>query len=383
MNSSKIRIIIVFSIVFLLTLSIIPLAFAKPRKTYIVDFIYDCEVKNEGFSNSPEDDDDISYEATAYGLEILNKFDLLEKKDIFGTVEEKVNSSDVPEELEDSLESLIAYGDANVYDLCHLLQALYTLEDSNKGYEVSSSIEYNVESYILSLLQSSGGYTPKASSTTETLASTYYALKIYELIDETPANETFTKLWIQSCQRYNGGYGGYSNLPATIENTYYAIMAMDIIDEADDLLAKDITVDYLKSFFEDNENDLDNYGGYYPNDDSDNTLISSTFYCVIGILMLDEDELEDGIETLSWILDRQNFRDGGFVDITDGADQKYSSLISSYLAFKVLKELDPQLESLNEEVFEPEFNWWLLIIIISGIGVAIVVIILIRRKRRI
>ena len=73
-KTSKIRTLIIFTLVFIITLSIIPSVLAKPRKTYITDFFYDCSIKDEGFSNSVENDDDVSEAATAYALEILDEF---------------------------------------------------------------------------------------------------------------------------------------------------------------------------------------------------------------------------------------------------------------------------------------------------------------------
>jgi prenyltransferase beta subunit len=112
-------------------------------------------------------------------------------------------------------------------------------------------------------------------------------------------------------------------------------------------------------------------------------MISSTFYCVIGISLIDDGELEDEEETLAWILNRQNFKDGGFKDIDDGSEQKYSSVVNSYYALEIINLLDTDSVSLNEEIFMVEFNWWILVGLLIGVGVVAVAIIIIRRKRRI
>ena len=46
-----------------ISFSIIPFALAKQRKTYLTDFLLSCEIKDEGFSNSPEEEDDVSFDA--------------------------------------------------------------------------------------------------------------------------------------------------------------------------------------------------------------------------------------------------------------------------------------------------------------------------------
>ena len=384
MKPSKIRILLIFILILIITFSIIPSGLAKPRKTYITDFLYECEIKDEGFANSVENDDEVSEEATAYALEILDAFDLLQKKDLFGTVEHEVNTTDLPEELESVAKSEVNSGDPDIYKLYFLLKSLEILEDNNEDYEISSSLESNIRTFVDSLLQTGGGYAASKLSTTATMASTFFALKLYDLLDKDFANSSITKSWIRSCQNSDGGYGGSIGSSSTILNTYYAIFSMDEIDDVDELLNKDFTINYLKSFFEDNENDSENYGGYYPDEDAENTMISSTFYCIMGISLIDDGELEDEEETLSWILNRQNFKDGGFKDIDDGSEQKYSSVVNSYYALELINLIDPDSETtLNQEVFMVEFNWWILVGLLIGIGVVAIAIIIIRRKRRI
>ena len=380
-KTSKIRTLIIFTLVFIITLSIIPSVLAKPRKTYITDFLYDCSIKDEGFSNSVENDDEVSEAATAYALEILDEFDLLQKKDLFGTVEKEINRTDLPEELENEAKDLAESG--NLYKLYFLWRSLVVLEENNKDYEISSSLKTKTETFLNSLLQIRGGYAPSKTSDSATIASTYFALKLYDIIDEDYKNESITKDWVKSRKNNDGGYEGSVGLSSTILNTYYAISIMDEIANVDDLFNEDSTIEYLKSFYEDNENDEDNYGGYYPDKDAKNTMISSTFYCLMGIDLIDDGELEDEKETLEWILNRQNFKDGGFKDIDDGSEQKYSSVINSYYALEVINLLDSDLVSLNEEIFMVEFNYWILGGILVAIGLVAVAIIIIRRKRRI
>ena len=383
MMRSKIRILIIFLLFFIITFSIIPAVLAKPRKTYITDFLYDCEIKDEGFSNSVENDDDVSDEATAYALEILDEFDLLQKKDIFGTVEHEVNTTDLPEKLEDDAKGMFTIGDVDIYDLYFLLNSLMILEDNNDEYDFSSSLKNDAITYLNSLLQNEGGYAPSSTSISATIASTYFALKIYDLLEEDYVNKSITKSWVRACQNPDGGYGGNIGLSSTILNTFYAILAMDLIEDVDELYNKANIIDYFESFYEDNENNLENYGGYYPDEDTETTLISSTYFCVMGIYLIDEDEIDHEEETLTWILNRQNFKDGGFADNDDESKQKYSSVINSFYAVQLIKLYDADLISLNEEIFMVEFNWWILVGILIGIGFIAIAVIIIRRKRRI
>ena len=389
MKTSKIRILLIFTLVFIITFSIIPSVLAKPRKTYITEFLYECEIHDEGFSNSVDNDDDVLEDATAYALEILEEFDLLKTEEFFQNEEnpfeitkKEINSTDLTEELEDKAENEVESGDPDIYKLYFLLKSLEILEDTNEDYEVSSSVKSKIRDFTDSLLQNGGGYAASKTSTSATMASTYFALKIYDLLDKDYANESITKNWIRSCYNGDGGYGSNIDSSSTILNTYYAIFSMDEIEDVDDLSGKDSTIDYLQSFYEDDENDEENYGGYYPDDNAEYTMISSTFYCVMGISLIDDGELEDEEETLEWILNRQNFKDGGFKDIDDGNEQKYSSVINSYYALEIINLLDADSVSLNEEIFMVEFNYWILVGLLVALGVVAVAIIIIRRKRR-
>ena len=383
MIPSKIRLLIIFLLFFIITFSIIPAVLAKPRKTYITDFLYDCEIKNKGFSNSEENNKFVSDEATAYALEMLEEFDLLQKKDIFGTVEHEINTTKLPKDLEDKAKGMFGTGNVDIYDLYFLLKSLMILDDTNEKYDFSSSLKNDAITYLDSLLQLEGGYTPSSSSTSPTIASTYFALKIYDLLDEDFENKSITKNWVRACQNPDGGYGGNIGLTSTILNSYYAILIMDIIGDVNELYNEDNTIDYLKSFYEDNENNLENYGGYYPDEDSETTLIGSTYFCVMSIYLIDENEIDHEEETLTWILNRQNFKDGGFADTDDESNQKSSSVINSYYAVQLITLFDADLISLNEEIFMVEFNWWILVGILIGIGLIAVAVIMIRRKRRV
>jgi len=120
---TKVRIFTIFLIMLTISFSMIPFALAKQRKTYLTDFLLSCEIKDEGFSNSPEEEDDISYEATAYAIEILNHYDLLVKRDIWGEVENTVNTTDLMEYLEDKGKDEVGGTDIDIYKIYFIFEA--------------------------------------------------------------------------------------------------------------------------------------------------------------------------------------------------------------------------------------------------------------------
>lgn len=382
MKTTKVRILTIFIIMLTISFSIIPFALAKQRKTYLTDFLLSCEIKDEGFSNSPEEEDDISYEATAYAIEILESNNMLVTRDIWGEVENTVNTTDLMEYLEDKGKDRFDSTNVDIYKVYFILKSLKTLD-----YDTSSSLENKVETYLDSLDRSGNGFAATSTSSSASITSTYFAMMTYELIDESIPNESAHKAWIKSCRNSDDGYGGNTTLPSNIIDTFHTILIFEVIYDIDDLSRKDDTIEYLNSFYVDDEGDDDNYGGYLPDANAENALLSSTYYCVSGISLIDENELEDEEKTLNWVLNRQNFKDGGFVDITDGNEQKESSITASYFAYQTLTILDgKELPSMEEKVFMLEFIWidWLiLVILLSFIGITVVYGYLMWRKRRI
>ncbi len=362
--------------------SIIPFALAKQRKTYLTDFLLSCEVKDEGFSKSPKEEDDISFEATAYAIEILDDYNMLITRDIWGEVENTVNTTDLMEYLEDKGKDEAEEINIDIYDTYFILNALDILD-----YETSSSLENSVETYLDSLDQGGNGFAAISTSTSASITSTYFAMMTYELIDEKIPNESAHKAWIKSCRNSDGGYGGNTTLSSSILNTFNAISIFEVIYDIDDLSSEDDTIEYLDSFYVDDKGDDDNYGGYLPDENAENALLSSTYYCVQGISLIDKGDLKHEDKTLDWVLDRQNFKDGGFIDNSDGDEQKESSTTASYFAYQTLIILDgKELPSMEVKVFMLEFIWvdWLiLVILLTFLGVAVIYSIIIWRKRRI
>ncbi len=366
-----------------ISLSLSPFALAKTRKTYLSDFLLDNFIDDEGFSNCNreeyrEDSDEVSYEATAYALEILGGYNLLEQKDLFGKVEKSYNSSDLQEDLEKTLDSMYGSGFEDIYDTYYILKSLEDMD-----VEIDGTLALQIKLYLDATAQSNGGFAGTDTSTSATLISTYFALQIYDLLDQ-PLPDP--RGFILSCGNPDdGGYGGDPTSSSTIANTYYAILIMDFLDDFGALISESATIDYLNQFYVDDENDEDNYGGYLPDlINAKYALLSSTYYCLKAISLLDKDEIEDEDATSEWLLDRQNFQDGGFVDQSEGYEQKFSSVISTYFALEALDLLGKE-DLLEEKVFMLEWEWydWLIfcIILIALIALAIIGI-YIRRKRR-
>lgn len=367
-----------------ISLSLSPFALAKTRKTYLSDFLLDNFIDDEGFSNCNREDyrddsNEVSYEATAYALEILGKYNMLEEKDLFGKVEKRYNSSDLQDDLEEHLNSMYTSGIKDIYDTYYILKSLEEMDE-----EIDSTLALRIKLYLDGAAQSNGGFAATDTSTSATLISTYFALQIYDLIDQPLPDPRGFVLSCGNPDDPDGGYGGEPESSSTIANTFYAILIMDFLDDFDALISESLTISYLNSFYIDDEEDEDNYGGYLPDQNAKYALISSTYYCLKAISLLDKDEIEDEDATSEWLLDRQNFQDGGFVDQSEGYEQKYSSVISTYFAQEALDLLGKE-DLLEEKVFMLEWEWYdfliFFIILIALITLGIIGL-YIRRKRR-
>ncbi|MFX0037908.1 MAG: hypothetical protein ACFFCY_04315 [Promethearchaeota archaeon] len=343
----------------------------------MIDFILDTEIEGLGFSNviydleslpSEENKEEIvSIEATAYALSILNDLgkDPKEIETLKGNLEDRIT------EMFDSKQ-------VNIYDLYFLLNSLSTLQ-----YDIDSSLSNRIYEFLNDTAQQSGGFSFSNTTHLPTLSSTFYVIQLYSLIEQPIENISVHKDWVLSCNNTDGGYGGNQTLSSTFIDTSFAVFILD--DErfgsVNDLVDINNTITYLKTFYVDNSVDLDNYGGYIPYELAEYALLTSTYYCVKAISLIDKNALSTH-ETRSWVLARQNVEDGGFTENSASSQSKISSVISSYYAFKTLEALE-SLYYLNYEVWMVEFNYGILGIVLGSIGLVIAISIFLWRRRRI
>jgi len=350
--------------------SITPVALAKTRQNHLIDFIYDSQNPDGTFGIADQD--------TAYAIEIIDYFNAYTVEALFEATK-SIDTAEFIEFLIDQIQTMFNGGNIDLYKLLYYLDALNRME--SLGTSLESTLHNNIYQYLNETYQVEGGFGPSNTSTTANMVSTFVVYNIYAIIDEAVVNQTAHKTWVLSCNNTDGGYGGNQSLSSTIVTTYLAVYLVDALGDVNDLVNKTKTLEYLKSFYIDDPNNIGNFGGYLPDFLAVNTLVSSTYYCVKGIELIDESDL-NRVTTVNWVLNRQNFLDGGFSDLVEGNDQRRSSVSASFYAFKLLETFD-SLEELNEDIFMVEFNFLLLIIIPSIIAIIIGLIYWIIRRRRI
>lgn len=347
-----------------------PVALAKTRQSHLVDFIYGHQHKQENFGISPQD--------TTHAIEILDYYNAYLVEVLFEETK-SVDKSDLKDYLRNEIQAMFHTGEIDIYGINYHLETLNILDPSETS--LNSTLHDEVYNYINNTYQVGGGFGPTNESTTANVVSTYYIYNIFTLLDEEVENKTIHLNWLLSCNNTDGGYGGNETLSSTLTTTYLAVNLINELGTINDLANLTNTLNYFKSFYVGDSNNLNYYGGFLPDLFAEAPLLSSTLLCVKGISLIDESELNEAV-ICNWVLDRQNFLDGGFGDWFEGIDQSSSSVSTSYSAFKILQILG-SLDLLNEDIFMVEFNYITLIIVISVIGVIVLVAYFILRRRRI
>lgn len=349
------------------TSNIIPSVLGRTRRVYLTDFISSNEIEGEGFKNGISTGNDVSFEATAYALEVLRNL---------GSNAHEISS--LKTDLEGKISNMFDSEAVDLYDLYFLLKSLFLTESD---YSIDGSLIDRIYQYLNGTEQVGGGFSFLNTTMTPSLSSTFFVVQIHSMLapSKTLQNITIHKNWVLLNNNPDGGYG---NTTSTLLSTYYAVSLLDELSSVDDLANKSKTLTYLTSFYVSNPSDVNNIGGYIPDLASTTSLLSSTYYCVMAISLINSSFLNSG-KTTNWVLSRQYFQDGGFADITDGSDQLSSSVVGSYFAFKTITIFNPTLSKLAVDVWMVEFNYWILIILLGSIGIIAVIGVVIWRKRRI
>ncbi len=361
------RNILILFLVFFSVISIIPSVLGKTRRVYLTDYIYRNEIEGQGFENGISTIEEVSIEATAYALEIL-----------FGLGRTAHVTDDLQTKLENDINYMFNNDAVNLYNLYFLLRSLFTL---HTDYLIEESLKNSIFQYLNDTEQIGGGFSFQNETMTPTLSSTFFIVQIHSMLAPTKViqNVTLHRDWILSKNHTDGGYG---NPTSTVITTYYAVSLLDSLTSVDDLVNKNQTLSYLQSFYVSNPSDINKVGGFLPDLNSNSPILSSTFYCVMAITAINKNLL-NADQTANWVISRQNFQDGGFVDISEGNSQLSSSVIGSYFAFKTLATCDSSLRKLAVDIWMVEFNYWILILIMGSIGLLVVVGVVIWRRRRI
>jgi hypothetical protein len=337
----------------------------------MIDFIY----ANQGVIEDSEDFLGETYQENAQALQILNHYDALKIEGVLG-VENQVDKVELSNYLEDNLNDMLDSNTLLLYDLYYILQAFDLI-----GYSIDSALNVTIQKYLNSSSHVDGGFSPINSSNSRDLTSTFYAYQIYDLLGIEFPNKTIHENWILSCFKIDGGYAGNSTLTSTLLTTYYAVVLINELDSVDALVSKSKTLEYLNSFFINDTYDLIRYGGYLPMDIAVFPLLSSTYFAATAIDCIQSSNLHVDA-TVSWVLDRQNFQDGGFSDKYSENNQELSSITTTFYAFNSLM-LFNSLSSLDKDVFMVEFNYLILTIVLVVIGILIIVAYIIWRRRRV
>ena len=332
---------------------------AATRRTYLTNYILAHQVENNGFGDSPEE--------TLRSLEILNDCGILSG----------MSTQILQSYLQNQIQKKFADNNMDVYDLYYLLKSLDLLIS---GELVNSSLKFVILNFLDGTNQTGGGFSPINNTGTPSIISTYFAIQAYDMIDDTLDINDIHKNWTLNCRNSaDGGYGGNASLPSSLTSTHFAISILDALEATNEIVNVSDTINYLTSFYISETSDQYNYGGYLPDDYAKYAILSSTYYCIHSLSILSPTDLNGG-PTCNWVYSLQNIKDGGFADRSSSDILKDSTIPCSFFAFKIITILGGNLDV---QIWMVEFNWIILIIVLSLVGALIIIALFFWRKRRI
>ncbi|MFX1236084.1 MAG: prenyltransferase/squalene oxidase repeat-containing protein [Promethearchaeota archaeon] len=352
---------IVISIVSFIALT--PLARAASRQSYVINFINSTKNEdNQGFG--------ATYESTLHAIEVLTHFNAIDSEDL----------KEMHKYLENELQTIFDQNDGNVYDIYYILKSIDLLNTTD--YEVNSSLEGKILNFINTSSQVGGGYAPDNTTTYDaTMLSTYFALEIISIVNNTYIIDEIHVNWTLSCYNTNGGFTGTNSSSQTsIINTFCALSILNNALALDRLENPQTTINYLSSFYSGINSSSINQGGYLPDELAAYSLLSSTYYCVSALKILQNDGNTVNLHTsttINWVYSRQNIQDGGFADIIVGDGP--SSISSSKYAVFTIVALGG---TLDVQVWMVEFDYIVLIVILIVVGVLVLGTYFLHRRRK-
>jgi len=263
-------------------LSITPVALAKTRQSHIIDFIYTQKQRNETFGLIPQE--------TSDAIKILDYYNAYLVEVLF----EEPKSVDIPDlkvNLRNLIQAMFTTETIDIYSIYHYLVTLNILEPLQTS--LNSSLHDKIYHYINNTYQNGGGFSPTNESKVSNVISTYYVYNIFTLLEEPVENETIHKNWLISCNNTDGGYGGNQTLPSTLITTYFTVYLINELGSVSELANQTNTLNYFKSLYVGDSNNIDQYGGFLPDPYAEAPLLGSTLLCVEGIKLIDEmDDIE-------------------------------------------------------------------------------------------
>lgn len=372
---------------FIIFIAVAPVfASAATRNAYLLDFVLENQNStNGGFYEYKEENsgsDDVTILATRSSLGILEKMNQISDTQIQDNL---IRTEDY---LISELNPVI--NNNQTERLSYILEGLNSIDKIDNIDDVDDITDYLSEcerTYGSAI----GFALNRKQSTSATVYGTYFVIKSYNHLDSLSSiSKTSVSNYIISClDDASTGKGFKSNISSgevSLENTFFALKTLSILDRVSDLdtQTKNEIQSYLETFYNDEEEYSEHYGGYglFPDTEEPFSTVLATYYATISQdILFASFTLGDATE--NWLLNLQNQNDGGFKDnVLVGQEQRSSTIISYYVVLCL--ELDyPNLTVLNVEVWGKNPQWWIPVVVISVIVASVIAGILGYRKRQI
>ncbi|MHA1729360.1 MAG: prenyltransferase/squalene oxidase repeat-containing protein, partial [Promethearchaeota archaeon] len=362
-------VIITFFLLGFVSLTVVSPMFAQgaTRQSKLLNFIKNCKDEGGGFYEykGSETSSEVSLDATRASISALKEMNSLAEIDQTSSIiwlgtQFKLNADN----------------DNNTINFAYTLEALEALGGLN---DIDNNSKFKMSSYLNSCQEFYGqavGYSITEESNA-TIQGTYFTLKCFYHLGNnsigTEIQKDHVTEFILSCLDSNGGFKSNSSgdLPSLI-NTFYAIKALYFMDEIGEIDVSDIVKinSFINSFYVNDENLKNHYGGFsfLPEDEITYSSFMATFYAVTSLNILNG--TLPSTATINWVMNQQNPADGGFSE--NPIEGGTSSTLTSFYAVQILESRYSDLSILQQEAWGLVYNWILVVIIIAVIAGVII-----------
>ena len=351
--------LLVSSIIVLILMSSVTMAWAKTRGSYLLEFAKANETPTGGFTNTPTPTARVTEQATYANLYLLYKFGGTTDFDDFSTREwlrEEITLNALGLKLK---ETYFGYAALNLM-----------------GEELNTTDQTTVISQMTKL------NTTNAFSMVEdgvpSAAATYYGVKLFSYLGIN-IDLDYDQIAVFLLTLFDNETGGFVSSPesnqATPFDTYYVIMTLAEMNRLALLTRTQelAVIDYLEGLYVDEPIFEKHYGGYSMSQDIPSSLIALTYYCTFVLSQFEDVELPE--QTKTWLLGRQDPRTYGFAEIPGDNSQTGATAITSFYAVSVLElygaSFDDHVWVLEIDPVTIGIIIALVVLVLAGIGYAI------------
>ncbi|HME50816.1 MAG TPA: prenyltransferase/squalene oxidase repeat-containing protein [Candidatus Lokiarchaeia archaeon] len=377
------KIVLGIAIFTIFALTMISSACATSRKDAALNFVTSCRkpVDSEGYFGNPiaPESQIATVENTFSAIQIIN---LLNGPVSNSTFSNALAIQSFLIDLRDGTTGGYKDFPGSVVTLQSTYQALQIAEYFDIATMLDRNDLNNNENFTKLSQNANGGFGANPSlSANATIFSTYFALKILNFTGNLTGqysviNENKVYQFLQSCGNGTDLFSGSPNSATSIMATAFATMIYyEFLSNFTNLFTGPRTlaiVSYIK-------NNVGQYGGFIDPSIDNVATLSTTYYAVKTLSLLNIGIPNDDNNLTNWIMNHQNNNDGGFIE--GDPSQTSSSILATYYAAYALNLVDSSAMNQDTPTTLTQIAGTVFAIVLIIVIVALIVIVYYVRKR--